>query len=236
MTKSYSIRFYSDRGGGALISARKILGYLLPMLRPSSVVDVGCGNGSWLAAAKELGVSDLVGVDGDWARSAIAAIDGIRFIAHDLGTPIELSRRFDFAISLEVAEHLDPNRAETFVAELANLADLVLFSAAIPGQGGTHHVNEQWQSFWVSHFENCGMRVIDAVRPVFWNDNTIEFWYRQNAFVFVRDDDSALKRISELMPVPGILDIVHPELFRSSGESRGPLGRIIRRLKTSIWY
>jgi hypothetical protein len=55
-----------------------------------------------------------------------------RFAAVDLRQPLPADRKFDLAISGEVAEHLPA----TLVGTLTSVSDVVLFSAAIPGQGG----------------------------------------------------------------------------------------------------
>lgn len=54
------------------------------------------------------------------------------FYAHDLTKPLHLNRRFDLALSLEVAEHLPKKSAEIFVDTLCKLSDTIIFSAAIP--------------------------------------------------------------------------------------------------------
>ena len=64
----------------------------------------------------------------------------------DLAQPLQIDRRFDLALSLEVAEHLPPECGSEFVQTLTDLSSVILFSAAIPFQGGTDHLNEQWPS------------------------------------------------------------------------------------------
>ncbi|HTU82550.1 MAG TPA: hypothetical protein VMF61_10495, partial [Candidatus Acidoferrales bacterium] len=127
-------------------------------------------------------------------------------------------RTFDLAISLEVAEHLPESSAASFVATLTTLAPAVLFSAAVPFQGGEHHVNERWQSYWAELFERRGYTCVDCVRPRFWNDASIEFWYRQNTLVYVRA--AQLERYSKLPKTlvgrPNYpFDVVHPDCAAS---------------------
>src|SRR5690606_16087480 len=129
-----------------LIAPSIIAPYVFKEVRPKSVVDVGCGLGTFLRAFKDLGVKDVYGLDGPWVRRDLLYkyIEEGEFEEADLEKPIEVTRRFDLAISLEVAEHLSEARADGFVADLGKLSDNILFSAAIPGQGGDHHINEQW--------------------------------------------------------------------------------------------
>jgi SAM-dependent methyltransferase len=214
--RKYDRRYFADHRDGALASARAMVPHLVQLAGPQSVVDLGCGLGAWLSVFSELGVQALLGVDGDDVPRDELMIPPARFLASDLTTPLQLDRTFDLALSLEVAEHLPPGAAETFVETLARAAPVVVFSAAIPLQGGTGHVNEQWQTYWARLFSARGLVAVDAVRPVFWDDERIEWWYRQNTIVYVRQDrlgeypalGEARGRTSEPM-----LDLVHPALL-----------------------
>ena len=150
---SYDRLFFDQQAEGSLASARVVLPILFEYYKPKSVVDVGCGRGPWLKAAAECGVQDLLGVDGDYVeRDTLLILVELQHLHLNLGERINILRRFDLAISVEVAEHLPFYRAETFVADLVGLSDLVLFSAALPYQGGTEHINEQWLEFWAIFF------------------------------------------------------------------------------------
>ena len=137
--------------------------------RPGFVVDVGCGHGTWLAAFQECGITDLTGIDGPWVKTEDILINATQYRSFDLAQPFDLERRFDLALSLEVAEHLAPASASSFVDSLVRLAPVVLFAAAIPGQGGVMHVNEQWPGYWVALFNERGYVAIDAIRPQIWD-------------------------------------------------------------------
>ncbi len=154
-------------------------------VQPRSVVDVGCGTGTWLAEWLALGVTDVLGVDGDYVPRDRLEIPEALFAPRDLRQPLRLDRRFDLAQSLEVAEHLPPPRAESFVADLVAVAPAVLFSASIPGQRGTDHINEQWQDYWQGLFAGHGYTAVDLVRSVVWADPAVECWYSQNTILYV---------------------------------------------------
>jgi SAM-dependent methyltransferase len=158
-----------------------------------SVADFGCGTGEWLAAWRELGVVDVVGVDGDWVPRSMLVFDLRQFVAADLSRPLSIGRRFDLAMSLEVGEHLPRAAAATLVDTLINHAAVVLFSAAAPGQGGEHHINERPHSFWRDLFRDRGFWLIDALRPGLAATTDVAPWYRYNVMLFV--DQSAARAL-----------------------------------------
>jgi SAM-dependent methyltransferase len=230
MTTPYGAAFFDAQREGSRRSARQIVPLVVDLVRPRHVVDVGCGTGSWLAAFRECGVEDIWGVDGAHAADFLE-IPRDRFLAHDLTTPLRMDRRFDLVVSLEVAEHLPPDRAPGFVESVTSLGQVIMFSAAIPHQGGTHHVNEQWPDYWAELFDRHGYIVVDAVRPRIWNDPEVEWWYAQNTLLFVHRDCQAR------VPAPGgpgPLSIVHPRSYLGAVgwtqrilQAQEELGRIV---------
>jgi hypothetical protein len=172
----------------AVGSAAVVVPFLVEWLRPRSVVDVGCGEGAWLAPFAAAGCS-VVGIDGPQVRRDrfLAAPDAL--VHHDLETPLEAvlgGSRFALALCLEVAEHLSAGRADGFVDDLVSLADRILFSAAVPGQGGYGHVNEQPHEYWIRRFEDRGYATTAMLRRRFAGDERIASWYRANLLLLVR--------------------------------------------------
>jgi SAM-dependent methyltransferase len=182
------------------------------LLQPTSVLDVGCGVGTWLAEWGSVGVSDVLGIDGSYIDRAALHMSPDQFTPVDLQQPFSLGRTFDLVQTLEVAEHIDEACADTFVESLARHSETVLFSAAIPGQGGTHHVNEQWPSYWAEKFAKAGYTAYDIIRPQIWMDPQIKVWYRQNILLFARG------RAFEGPEMESRLDFVHPEVWRDPGQ------------------
>lgn len=215
--KEYPEEFYRTRFERTSHAAETVLSIVLESLPGvRSAVDVGCGVGTWLSVLGGMGVKKILGYDGSWVERKLLVIPGDSFREVRLDTVDSLPGKYDLAISLEVAEHLPPDRAETFVSLLAGLSDNVLFSAAIPFQGGTNHVNERWQGYWAGLFGALGYGVHDPVRTRIWNDREIPVWYRQNVLLFMRrpgpidcGDDPIDARPRGSMP----LDVVHPDLY-----------------------
>lgn len=179
---------------------------LFDMTKPSSLLDVGCGIGTWLRAARDLGTADIFGVDGIDVPDTLLLIPRNLFAHRDLTQPLRLGRKFDLALSFEVAEHLEANLAEVLVASLTEHADAIFFSAACPRQSGQHHVNCQWPEYWQKLFNARDFACDDAVRWRLWNDFRVEPWYRQNMFLALRDYVRAGRE-------PRIAPVIHPELM-----------------------
>ena len=208
MASQYTHDFYAHRHEATVHSSETVLALVMDRI-PSvrSAVDIGCGVGTWLSALRRRGVLDVQGYDGPWVERDLLVIPQGCFAQVELSKEIpKVTRRYDLAISLEVAEHLHASSAKEFVSFLTELSDTVLFSAAIPGQGGTGHVNEQWQSYWIDLFAGQAYGAHDCIRPSIWDDVNIPYWYRQNTLLFVKG-----KTNGETFP----LDMVHPELYGS---------------------
>ena len=154
---------------------------LLPV---TSVADVGCGRGTWLAVWRDRGVTDVLGIDGAHVNQARLAIPRENFQVANLTNSWSIGRRFDLAQSLEVGEHLLAKSASTFVEAICALSDVVLFSAAVPGQGGEMHVNEQAPPYWARLFHDRGFAMYDCLRAKLVHDIDIEPWYRYNSFIY----------------------------------------------------
>src|SRR5688572_1327578 len=115
-----------------MVSAKEIVPTVMDLVKPRSVVDLGCGVGGWLAAFMKAGVEDVAGYDGEWVHLEDLLIPQNCFHRHDLSKPLPVERVFDLAVSVEVAEHLQAECALPFVQTLTKFSNVVLFSAAIP--------------------------------------------------------------------------------------------------------
>jgi SAM-dependent methyltransferase len=163
---------------------------------PRSLVDVGCGDGRFLAAVRALdGDLHVLGIDSSPAALQRAQHAGVPVERHDLSfwrsrEPTKLRERiagFDVTVSLETAEHLPPWTGRAFVEALTQ-GRLAIFSAAHPDQGGTLHMNERPFAYWRALFEARGFQVCRfdeefgaAVRAL-----DLPWWYGANIHVFER--------------------------------------------------
>ena len=179
----YDNNFYRFLASFAVRSAEQIVPMRSALLPIKSVVDFGCGQGAWLSVWRKAGTS-VMGIDGPYVDQQHLMIDPDEFSASDLSQPINLGRRFDVVQSLEVAEHLPRSRATEFIGTLTSHGRLVMFSAAVPGQGGEHHINEQPLEYWRNKFRECGYIAIDCIRPKVIENLQVQYWYRYNILLY----------------------------------------------------
>lgn len=207
----YDKGFYEKHAAGMSSSAEIILGFIYNLYNPKSVIDIGCGQGAWLNAAESFGATTLKGFDGIWVKEEGLFSKNIDFVPVDLFDSLpKINEKYELCISLEVAEHLPEDKAEGFVDLLCQSSDTILFGAAIKYQGGTNHINEQWQTYWIKLFKSRGYECIDCIRGVIWNDSSVEWWYKQNTFLFIGPNNTSIS-VKELRDLEKpIFDVVHP--------------------------
>jgi len=226
LAELYGDGFYERQVATSLQSARIYLKYLWRFFQPVSVLDVGCGRGTWLKACHELGSKTLLGFDGDWNNQALMIDSAINFQSIDLNKPFSVRQKVDLATTLEVAEHLEPSAAPQFVKCLSSASDVVLFSAAYTRQGGINHINEQPHTFWARLFGEHQFVPFDLFRPVFWGNENVCFWYRQNAFLYLRKSSGPYQQIKaygvkELDDI-SFMNCIHPALYNCKTPEQPP--------------
>jgi len=238
--ETYPAGWHLHYGNKTGVSAARIVSYLAPLFTPKSIVEIGCGNAHWTYEFIASGVSDYLVTDGPWNNIDNLLVDRAAIRSLDLNEFNSLGRKFDMAVCLEVAEHVQEIAAENIIRTLTEASDIVLFGAAIPLQGGYGHINEQWPSYWRSIFEKFGFIAFDIIRPKFWNDQDIHYWYRQNTFIYVRKTDIRnidllVREQAKLYETIPMSDAIHPEKFIevSSYESL-VLKRLIKRVP--MWF
>lgn len=185
MQKKYDDYFYEELKGGSLSSARVIVPLVMDFTHAQSVIDIGCGIGTWLSVFKERGVKNITGVDGPWVSEDALLIPKESFTTKDVEKKFSINAKVDLAVCLEMAEHIPATQASTLVETLCSMAPVILFSAAIPFQGGVRHVNEQWPDYWAKYFAELGFIPVDCIRRRVWDDKRVSFFYAQNIFIYV---------------------------------------------------
>jgi SAM-dependent methyltransferase len=174
VSRHYTPDYSRDLARESRRTAAAVVPLVIELVHPKSVIDVGCGTASWLAEFRRAGISDVMGLDGPWIKRDQLQIPVSQFQATDLARPFRLARMFDVACCIEVAEHLPPGAAEAFIDSIASLAPIVLFSAAVPFQGGANHVNERWADYWQALFARHEFVAIDFFRSKLWDNRDVQ--------------------------------------------------------------
>jgi SAM-dependent methyltransferase len=195
-------------------SPKVIVPKIISLLQPKNVVDVGCGTGTFLTVFQENGITDILGLEGDWLNRQMLEVDEKAIIITDLEKTFSYNRRFDLAVCLEVVEHLHQNSADNIINTLTGLSDIILFSAAVPGQTGQNHINEQWPAYWQQLFAKKGYFFYDELRKDLWNHPDVDWWYKQNIFIVIKKGSNRFGFEENQT----IYDYIHPGLLLDSRE------------------
>ena len=223
----YDCNFYRLNSESVIASPRAIVPIVHDFIHPTSVIDVGCGTGAWLAVFLEHGVQRILGLDGAHVNPDWLKISKSCFRPVDLTQQIKIEERFDLALCLEVAEHLPLAASGRLIDFLVKAAPWVLFSAAIPLQGGANHVNEQWHEYWHEEFKKRNYMKLDIVRKQIWTDKRIDYWYRQNIYLYASNDLVRQRReFEQALAGADDLLLIHRDILNA----HLGLGALLRRL------
>jgi SAM-dependent methyltransferase len=234
MEFSNSIKYIHEEEVHNLKSPSIIAPFIFEIFKPKSIVDVGCGTGTFLYEFKKLGVNEVLGIDGMWVDKNKLIINKGEFIEADLEKPIKLSNKFDLVLCLEVAEHLSQKSADIIVDSLTGMGNIIAFSAALKKQGGQNHVNEQPFFYWKEKFEKNGYYVLDLFRPYFWNNGNIQWWYKQNMFLIVHNSIDKNEFVIEKKCLTENDLIIHPELFYERMQEFEKSADELMKIKTGV--
>ena len=213
-TSTYKDSYFSRRKSLSYSSAQKILELVRDFYSFSSAVDFGCGTGTWLKACMELGCRNIQGFDG-FADPSSLCIPSECFSQKLLGEKIDAKKSYDLAICLEAAEHVDEKFSNLIVENLTKASKVILFSAALPGQGGTNHINEQPPEFWQKKFKKFNYTQLDIIRPIIWDEQAVAWWYKQNIFLYVHDESIEGLKLPNHFNSLAQNHIIHPECLKS---------------------
>ena len=184
---TYEDNFFANEDHLALKSAKIIVPYILKHIKLKSVLDVGCGSGSWLYVFQKYGIKKICGLDSHREYKYIR-ISRDYFKYQNLENRIEIKEKFDLAVSLEVAEHISRSQSQRFVDDLCRGSNIIIFSAATPGQGGENHINENNLDYWRNLFKNNDYYPYDVLRKTFNSNYSIAPWYRFNTLIYANKE------------------------------------------------
>lgn len=230
--KNYDKSFYGNSDNRKKY-AHIVLSHVFELIKPTSMVDVGCGLGHWLSVAQqEFDIKKIMGIDGNYVNKEDFLIPWENFLRHDLENDLVTNESFDMCISIETAEHLPENKALTFVKTLTSLSDVILFSGAAPFQKGIHHLNENTPSYWAGKFAEKDFLCFDIIRDMLWDIEDINCIYPQNLLLFVRKGKESflVEKGYKSSSNPHLK--YHPKFVerRLTTKGKGPIKGILRKL------
>ncbi len=202
-----------------LNAPHEIVPFLINIFHPKSMVDVGCGLGTFLNVFIENGVDDVTGIDGSWIDKSKLFVPERYIIEENLEQPFTINRKFDLVLCLEVGEHLATQSADILIQNLISLGDIIIFSAAIVNQGGQNHINEQPFGYWIEKFNKHDYLFYDVFRTIFWNNSNIDWWYKQNMFLVAKVNVKIFDYLPDVKPITEVNEYVHPELLAMHTEN-----------------
>ena len=232
LNKLYKKKFYKNRNKDTVYSAKKIISLIeTEFNKDSLIVDVGCGTGTWLSVLENEYSCKTIGYEGQWIEKHLYEANGELFKMNfeNDNLVFDKVKKIDLIICLEVFEHLSNKKCLELIDIFSQNSDLILFSAAIPNQGGTNHINEKKLSYWVKLFNEKGFNLVDNIRNKIWEDNQIKFWYRQNIVLFSKHKINKSENNN-------IIDIVHPVLLNIKNKPSLTIGinHILKKLLSLI--
>ena len=244
----YNDLFYGKNSfeNSRLTSAKEILAVYFNIFDAKKIIDVGCGRGAWLEATRIHNADHLVGIDGNWNDKKLSK--EIEFMPLDLNNfskefvvEKKLKDSFDLCISTETLEHIENKNSKKFIEGLCSLSDNILFSAAFNNQGGINHINENLHSNWAKIFIENKFHPFDIFRPNVWDNEKISYWYRQNTFLYVKEDSlkySQIENKHNKIDNISFMDCIHPKMFeKNNNKSIKNLSfELFKRIKKKFSY
>ena len=215
----YDEAFYEGQAKNSYKSAQEVL-KIFSNIYPNvnSVIDIGCGAGTWLKVWQETNPDiQILGLDVNELPEDKLFVSRKNIVISDFeidSSKEYINRKFDLVESLEVAEHLKEENANRYIELLCQLGDLILFSAALPHQTGTNHINEQPPQYWNEKFQAFGFECFDILRSEIWDNKNISWWYRQNILIFAKNEASNFLQQQGYNSVKNVNTYYHPELVK----------------------
>lgn len=183
----YNKEYYLHIDADASRSAPPIVDSVVSQFAPRTLIDVGCGSGALLAAFKAKGIS-TTGLEYSSAGLKACKERGLNVNQFDIESdrPQNLGK-FDAVCCFEVAEHVDERFANKLVDLLVSFAPVVFFTAAVPGQGGSDHINEQPHEYWIEKFKKRDYQLLSDITNQWrleWGSKDVAEFYYMNIMVF----------------------------------------------------
>lgn len=217
-------------------SAAKIVPHIINKIGiPTKVVDLGGGVGGWCRAFLDNGTSKVICIDHPSTPSNLLVIDQNDFIKCDFEKNIPDFIKCDLAISIEFAEHISSKKSDSIIDFLVQSAPIIVFSAAIPNQGGVNHINEQRHNFWANKFAERNFECLDIIRNDIIFDSDIEYYLRQNVFLFVDKNSNKYIELAKYEKlIPNEFEIVSSYILNKDPSFKQIIKMLLKKIINKI--
>jgi hypothetical protein len=191
----YSAAFHKAIESDELPQAVRLANYIQTYIKPYVFYDFGCSTGLYLREVKKrLPMIESKGFE--FSEEAIATALCPDIIKTDLTVPLFFGKKSNtLGLCLEVLEHIDDSFWREVLTNLTNHCDILIFSAALPGQGGTGHINCRPRIDWIRRFHELGWVVdADATQHLvgYMKQGLHMGWFVANALVFIPANASSV--------------------------------------------
>ena len=162
---------------------------------PKSFLDIGCGPGHFSNEIKRLGKNSVCVTAIDISKQAKKFIEpNINFIQYDLRMHLDLSKKFDVVLCLEVIEHIE-EEYENILCEsiVRHVGKYLIITVAQPNQRALGHVNLKSLKYWIRKFESFGLIYKNDLSEKWaynwFTDGDVQFYFYNNILVFTKEGE-----------------------------------------------
>lgn len=184
----YSRDFHKSIENDEYPQAVRLASYIKNYMRPSKFIDFGCSTGLYLREM-QIQIPELESVGYEFSKDAVDMALCKNVIEFDLTKKLDIDKKENtLGLCLEVLEHIDDSNWLPVLKNLSSLCDTIIFSAAVPGQGGTGHINCRNKIDWIYRFHTLGWIVdLDKTKHILevMTNGYHMGWFSFNAMVLV---------------------------------------------------
>jgi len=191
--KKYSYKYYNRHLVKYKEWENDVGKYIFNTFSPDSILDLGCGVGSYIEGALLAGCKKVLGIELNFDNAKEYFTDLIcpYIISGDVTINLKLQCKFDCVISFEVGEHIEPDGTQGFINNLTSYTNkYIIFTAASPGQRGTGHINLLDKNIWIESVVKKGFvyrgDLVDKCK-IDWKEFNVESYIIKNLMIFRKD-------------------------------------------------
>ena len=162
--------------------------YISMFLKPASFIDFGCSTGLYLREV-QMKLPNISAIGFEFSQDAVDSALCKNVYKVDLTESVQIEKiQNTLGLCLEVLEHIEDIHWKEVLTNMTNSCDKLIFSAAVPGQGGVGHINCRPKIDWIKRFHSLGWVVdLDATKHLlhYMQQGYHMGWFNNNAMVLI---------------------------------------------------